>query len=133
LHPDRIVLVNDDIASHSWKSKVYEAAVPSEIGVSILNSDEAVKCLVEGKLDREKVFLIVESPRNVLTLLRKGVDIKSVNVGGLHHTEGKHRLLPYVFVTDQDIDAFKELMDRGIEIECRDVPTAKKMDMRNLL
>ena len=133
LHPDRIVLVNDDIATNSWKSKVYEAAVPSEIDVSILGIDEAVKRIVGGEFDKEKVFLIVESPRNALTLKRKGVDIKSVNVGGLHHTEGKRCLLPYVFVTNQDIDAFHELMDMGVEVECRDVPTVKKVDIRNLL
>lgn len=133
LHPDRIVLINDDIANTSWQREVYEAAVPSEMGLSILGIDEAVDVIAEGTFDTEKIVLIVESPQNALALFRKGLDIKSVNVGGLHHTEGKRRLLPYVFVTNQDVDAFKELMAMGVEVECRDVPTAKKVDMRNLL
>ncbi|UCE17989.1 MAG: PTS sugar transporter subunit IIB [Gemmatimonadota bacterium] len=133
LHPDRIVLVNDNIAKSSWHREVYEAAVPSEIGVSILGLDRAVKYLTEREFDEERILVIVESPRNALSLVRKGIDIKSVNVGGLHHTEGKDRLLPYVYVTNQDIDAFKELIAMGVEVECRDVPTAKKIDMRKLL
>lgn len=133
LHPDRIVVVDDTVAASSWQRRVYEAAVPSEIGVSILGVDEAVNFFVEGRFNNEKIFLLVESPKNILDLFRKGVDIRSINVGGLHHSEGKRCVLPYVFVSDQDIDNFKELMAMGVEVECRDVPTAKKVDMRNLL
>lgn len=133
LQPDRILLVNDAIAKNSWQKKLYEAVVPSEMSVSILTIEEAAKELLGGAFDAEKIFMIVESPQDVLVLLRRGLAIKSVNVGGLHYTDDKHRLLPYVFVTEQDIRLFKELMAMGIEVECRDVPTAKKVDMRDLL
>ena len=133
LHPDRIVLVDDAVSSNGVQKQLYEAAVPSEFSVSILGIDEAVQFLSEGEVKTEKILLIVESPRNAFALHNKGVDLKSINVGGLHYAEGKRGLLPYVFIDNQDVGFFRKLMAQGVEVECRDVPTAKKINMKDLL
>ena len=133
LHPDRILLVNDVVATNHTQKKLYEATVLPEMRVSILTIEEAMQEVGQGAFNAEKIFLIIASPEDALILQRRGLDIKSVNVGGLHYAEGKRRLLPYVFASEHDVNVFRELLNRGIEVECRDVPSAKKVDIRDLL
>ena len=133
LRPDRILLANDAVAQNPTQKRLYEAVVPPEMGVSILTIDETMQSVENGTFNVEKTFLIVESPKDVLALQERGLGIRCVNVGGLHFSEGKRRLLPYVFVNEQDIDNLKELMAEGIEVECRDVPSAKRVNMKDLL
>ena len=58
--------------------------------------------------------------------------MKSINVSGLHYTEGRHRLLPCVFVTEEEMVRFKEPIATGIQVEYRDAPGAKKVNMAHL-
>lgn len=133
LNPDRILLANDAVAKNRMQRKLFEAVVPPEIRTSVLTIEETIKEATAGTISDEKTLLIIESPRDALALLRGRVNIKHINVGGLHHVEGKRRLLSYVFVNEQDIYDFKELIAEGVEVECRDVPSAKRVDMRDLL
>ena len=65
----------------------------------------------------------------MLELAHKGLKIEKVNVGGMHYKQGKLRLAPYIFVDDDDISSFKEMHQMEIEIEGKDVPTGKKVDI----
>ena len=133
LQPDRILLVNDIVAMNPPQKNLYEAAVPPGIAVSILTIDEAAKAVKGGIFDQEETLLIVESPDDALALQERGVEIQSINIGGLHYTAGKKGLLPYVYVSEQDVVALRAIMAKGIELECRDVPSAKRVDLRCLL
>jgi len=133
LYPDRILLANDAVATNPSQKDLYEATVPSGITVTILTIDEAASEVRNGTFDEQDTLVIVESPRDALALQQKGVEMDSVNLGGLHFSAGKRGLLPYVFVSDEEIDTLKTMLARGIELECRDVPTARKVDIRSLL
>ncbi|MCI6172296.1 MAG: PTS sugar transporter subunit IIB, partial [Selenomonas bovis] len=62
-----------------------------------------------------------------------GVDIKSVNIGGMSFHEGKTQVTSAVSVDGKDIDAFKKLNEKGIELEIRKVDTDKKIMMMDVL
>lgn len=133
LHPDRILLANDAVAMNPSQKGLYEATAPPEIAVSVLTLEEAATELTQGTFDGEETLLIVESPGDVLALEEKGVEMRSINIGGLHFAAGKRNLLPYVYVSEQDVEALKDMLAKGIEVECRDVPSTRKVDFKSLL
>ena len=133
LQPDRIILANDVVAGNPSLRGLYTMAIPAESSASLLTLSEAAEMLTDGAFAGDKAILVVESPGEVLTLREKGVEIHSVNVGGLHHTDGKRCLLPYVFVSEDDVKAFRKMLTMGMEVECRDVPSARKIYMQDLL
>jgi PTS system mannose-specific IIB component len=133
LRPNRILLANDAAAMNPAQKSLYEASVQSDMAVSVLTIDESARECNNGTFDDEKTILVVESPEDVLLLLERGVDMSSVNIGGLHCHPGKRNLLDYVYVSEEDEQALRTLLAKGIEVECRDVPSAKKIDFRNLL
>lgn len=133
LSPDRIVLVNDDVAGTDWKREMYSATDSMGVAVSILSTAEFVRASTEGRWENERVLTVVEGPGDLLEIVRAGVKVEEANIGGMHHAEGKHELLPYVYVDDADVAALREISDRGIRLDARDVPQARSVDLSRLL
>lgn len=52
-----------------------------------------------------------------------GVELKEVNVGGLHYREGSVELLPFVFLVHEERNALRELVKRGVTLSAQDVPS----------
>ena len=62
-----------------------------------------------------------------------GVPITSVNIGGMSFKEGKHQITGAVSVDDKDIEAFRKLNEKGIELEIRKVDTDSKVMLMDVL
>ena len=133
LNPDRIVLVSDEIASNDWEKELYEKSVPFNIAVSILTIEEASTEMNNGSYDKERVIILVESPDVIIGLLKLGNRFRQVNIGGMHFKENKTKILPYVYVDEQDINHFRFMEEHNIELVCQDLPQAKKENLSDLL
>jgi len=121
--PDRIVVANDRVAGSDWERKFYSSCVPPEVNVSFAGIEEAAR-QVRGDLFRDEgLIILLESARDALALVTRGVDLKEVNVGGLHYREGSVELLPFVFLTHEERTALRELVKRGVTLSAQDVPS----------
>jgi PTS system N-acetylgalactosamine-specific IIB component len=69
------------------------------------------------------IFIVCETPTDVLRLVEGGVPIKKVNIGNMHMAEGKRQVAGSVAVDDKDVAAFAKLRDLGVELEIRRVPS----------
>ncbi len=133
LRAGRIVLANDKVAANTWERELYLACVPPEIKATIHWIDEAIDLIFQDGFKKEKTILLVDSPFDILRMVEKGVPVDRVNVGGLHPRQGRKRILPYLYLSTEEISAFKKLFLLGIRCECRDVPLAEKKDLSELL
>ena len=70
----------------------------------------------------QKIFIICETPQDVLKLVEGGVPIKKVNIGNMHMAEGKRQVATSVAVNDDDVACFKKLQELGVELEIQRVP-----------
>ncbi len=59
--------------------------------------------------------------------------ITEVNLGGLHQSDGRTQRLPYVFLSNEEMEQLKQLSMRGIRIAAQDVPTARPVALEALL
>jgi mannose/fructose/N-acetylgalactosamine-specific phosphotransferase system component IIB len=125
LHPDRIVIADDDVAASDWEQSLYTAATPPEIKVSILTLEETVRQSKGGVFDREKLILLVGHPRSILGLMDLGLEIETVNVGGLHYGKGKEKFLDHVYLDEGEKSALRELVKRGVTLEARALPESE--------
>jgi mannose/fructose/N-acetylgalactosamine-specific phosphotransferase system component IIB len=129
---DQIVLANDQVASNPWERELYLACVPPEIKPVIVTLEQGAAAILQGRFERERTMVLVDSPFDVLNLLAKGVRIESVNVGGMHSRTGRQKILSYLSLSPEEIAAFKNIIAAGIRCECRDVPLAEKHDLAAL-
>lgn len=133
LSPDRIVLVSDDVAHTEWKRDMYSTTDSMGVLISIVSVDEFTAAASGKRWADERVLVVVESPSDLLRLVRAGVSVGEANIGGLHYADGKREILPYVYVDDADVEAMKELTALGTTLEARDVPQTASIDIWKLL
>lgn len=127
LKPDRIVVADDLVASSEWERDLYASAAPPEIRVSILSVSGAYESISTGKFDGERTILLVRGPAEIVRLLDMGLEIPEVNVGGMHFSEGKVKVLDNVYLDDDGRKALGELARRGIALEARALPRQEKV------
>ena len=57
------------------------------------------------------------------------MDVKEVNVGGMTFKQGTKQLSQAVYVSDEDVEAFKEIDKRGITQYIQQVPSTGRSDL----
>ena len=92
----------------------------------------------EGAFDNdnfkdEKVVLLVKSPQTMLALVERGFSVSEVNVGGLHYSEGKEKVLDNVYLSDEERLALRELVKKGITLEARPLPDSERVILNQMV
>ncbi len=130
LRPDRIILCNDEVANSEWERDLYlNSYTDADVKIDVMTTDEAITYLKSPAFDKEKIILLVESPKDAWRLFEKGVPITDINVGGMHYKENAEEITSYIFVSQEDIKYLRLFYEKGIKIEARDVPNAKSYDL----
>ena len=119
----RIMVINDEVANNDLQKSVLRMAAPSNVSTSIITRETALKNISSGKYEGQKVFIVVKSPLDLLYLVKNGLDIKKINVGNMSSKSNKEVIRPSVSVTPEEKEAFKELIDRGVEVTAIMTPT----------
>ena len=134
LHPDRIMVVDDELAGSPWEQELYTMGVPANVQAGFASVGQAVEQLPEWLSGAGRVVVLTRDigtmNRLAATGLMRG---EEVNVGGIHHGPGRSRVLRYVFLSDEERDALLELASRGTRIVARDVPGARGVDLDELV
>ena len=117
----RLLVVNDAIAKNTMQKTLMEMAVPAGLRVSFYSVSEAVAAF-QQQGEKARSLLLFSNPVDVVAFLDHGGTLSSVNVGGMHFGEGKTQVCKTVCVSPEDIEAFKALKKRGVEMEIRAVP-----------
>ena len=134
LHPDRIVLVDDELAVSDWEQELYLIGLPARIEASFATVAAARDMLRDWRENQERIVLLT---RDLGTMHRlavggamRGID---VNIGGIHHAPGRHAVLPYVYLSETERSHMRALADEGAKVSARDVPGARRVDLAHLL
>ena len=129
----RIIVCDDDVAKDKIRATLLKQIAPAGIKSHVVDLDKAIRVYNNPKYENERCLLLFTNPTSVLYLVEHGVDIKSVNIGGMSFHEGKRQITSAVSVDDKDVESFKKLNEKGIELEIRKVDTDKKVNLMDVL
>ena len=134
LHPDRIIVVDDEIAASQWEQELYAMGVPSEVTSSFEDVEHAREHLDEWRNGKERV-LILTRDIGTMRMLAAGGSMRGdeVNIGGIHYAPGRQAILPYVYLSNTEIEHIDGLAGEGVHITARDLPSARKVELKELL
>jgi mannose/fructose/N-acetylgalactosamine-specific phosphotransferase system component IIB len=134
LRPDRIVVVDDDLATSAWEQELYAMGVPDEVEAEFVAVATAIERLPEWQSNHERVLLLTRDIATLARTARSGLlRDEEVNIGGIHHAPGRTRVLRYVFLSDEERAELRHLGERGIRITARDLPGARPVDLHELV
>ncbi|MGX2974013.1 PTS mannose transporter subunit IIAB [Ursidibacter arcticus] len=129
----RIVVVNDDVAKDSVRSTMLKSVAPPGVTAHVVNVEKMVRVYNNPEYAGERMMLLFTNPTDVLRLSDAGVDFKSINIGGMAYKDGKKMITSAVAVDEKDIEAFKVLNERNIELDVRKVSNDSRQYMMDLL
>ena len=118
-----VLIVNDEIAADSRKWAPMRVAAPEGVWTRFFSVQKAID-VVHTATPRQWILIMVASPADALALVKGGVPITKISIGHMQAGEDKRPVTPAVAVDDADVAAFKEIQERGIELEIRYLPSS---------
>ncbi|OOF51092.1 PTS mannose transporter subunit IIAB [Rodentibacter trehalosifermentans] len=129
----RIVVVNDDVAKDSVRSTMLKSVAPPGVTAHVVDVEKMIRVYNNAEYSGERMMLLFTNPTDVVRLMEAGVNFDSINIGGMAYREGKKMITSAVAVDDKDIEAFKLLDAKGIELDVRKVSNDSRQYMMDLL
>ena len=133
LKADLIVVVSDEASADPIQSALMKMAMPPSVGLLVLGVVAAAGVLSSPQMSARRALVLVSGPAVALALLKNGVVVDRVNVGGLHFTIGKVQLGRALFLDEKDKDALREIAARGVRLEGRPLPSDPEEDLAPML
>jgi len=129
----RIIVVSDEVAADTVRKTLLTQVAPPGVTAHVVDVAKMIRVWNNPKYAGDRVMLLFTNPTDVERVVEGGVNIKSVNIGGMAFRQGKTQVNNAISVDETDIEAFKKLNARGIELEARKVSTDQKLKMMDLI
>ncbi|AOV97124.1 PTS mannose transporter subunit IIAB [Edwardsiella hoshinae] len=129
----RIIVVSDEVAQDHVRSTLLKQVAPPGVTAHVVDIAKMIRVYNNPKYANDRVMLLFTNPTDVERLVENGVKITSVNIGGMAFRQGKTQVNNAVSVDETDIEAFKKLDARGIELEVRKVSNDPRLKMMDLI
>ncbi|URY19881.1 PTS sugar transporter subunit IIB [Staphylococcus pseudintermedius] len=103
------------------------------IKLSVLPVEKAANNINNGKYDSQRVMVIAKRPDRFVELVNNGVKIEELNVGNMSQTNETRSVTNSINITDEDVNNFKLLQEKGVNIISQMVPNDKSVDFMSLI
>jgi PTS system mannose-specific IIB component len=130
---DVLLVVSDLVAKNKMQQMLMSITLPSEVIFDVKTRRAAVDAILNKQYGKKKIMILVMQPSDALYMIEKGIDIKSINVGGMHFFEGKRQLLYNIFVDNKDVESLYKIHSKGIEIEGRILPDDERKNIAPII
>lgn len=117
-----ILVANDEVATDDLQQKLMKSTADSSGAQIRFFSLQKTINVIQKAADRQKIFIVVKTPEDALTLIDGGVPIKELNVGNMHFAPGKEEITKKVYVDQNDKNTLTEIVQKGVNVYIQDVP-----------
>lgn len=128
-----IVLVDDEVAVSEWEQELYRMGVPPDMTVAFETVASAAAQLAVYQDDPLRGIVLTGDIGTMRRLVTAAPSITEVNLGGIHHREGRVQRLRYVFLTPAEEQELRTLAAQGVAVTAQDVPAARPVALSELL
>jgi fructoselysine/glucoselysine PTS system EIIB component len=133
LAADCLVVANDKAAKDEFLKMTMNLAKPASAKLLIKSLADTITFLSDERSRNMKIFVLVGTVQDAAVLSKALPEIQSINFGGIRGKEGSRLISKAIAVTDDDILTIRELLEKGIELEIRQVPTDKKQLVQDVI
>lgn len=130
---DTLLVVSDLVSCDKMQQVLMAMALPNDIEFKVQSIKGAVNAILSGQYDKRKAMLLAVSPSDILYMIESGVNLKSLNVGGMHFVNGKRQLLYNIYVNDKDIESLYKIYINGVDIESKILPSDERVSIIPLI
>ena len=129
---EQIIIINDEAKNDPVQHSVANFAVPEGVKVIMFGVKQFAEVMKKSQI-KKRTMLLFTNPIDIKYLVDEGLEIKEVNAGGMRFKDGRKRLEKAISVTEEENQAFKYLIDKGIHINVQMVPKDPRIDYKTLI
>lgn len=122
LKAKRFMVVDDVVSQNEELKASMRMSKPAGTGMSIINTEKAIKNFKNGNYDAQRVFILVKEPSKLLELIDAGIEIPKVNLGIMFAEDGRIPVTKFIALNDKEKADIKKIQDRGIPVTVQYVP-----------
>ena len=130
LNVDEVLIPVSKVHAALVNKGLLRLSLPYEYKLTVLDSHACMRYALDAK---QRIFLLMSSLRELADLIEDGLQIKSVNIGGMHFKENAQKFDDNVFLDDTDKHLLKLVHDLGISVETRAVPNSQSISVEEVL
>lgn len=129
---EQIIVINGKVAEDKIQKNILNMAAPQGVKVHTFGVEKFADVYKTTPIKKRTMLLFTNSI-DVDRVVELGVDIKELNIGGMRYQEGRKQLTKALSVTPEEEKAFRNLMDKGVEITIQMVPNDEAKNMREVM
>lgn len=132
-NPDRIIVVSDNVAHDELRKNMIIQAAPPGVKAHVVPIDKMISVAKDPRFGTTKALLLFETPLDALKAIQGGVDIKTLNVGSMAHSQGKVAVTKALAFDKDDVKTMREIEKLGVKFDVRKVPADSPENMDAIL
>ena len=134
LRPDRYLVIDEEVATTSWEQELYRLSAGGDTDLLFSGLEGARRDLRSWQGDPRRSILLTRDIQTMLGLARGGLlRGESVNLGGIHHAEGRIKVKPYLYLGLDERHGIRALEAEGVSVTAMDVPGSTRVTSASLL
>lgn len=126
------IFVADDPSAHDafTKNIILGAGGRTGLKVRVLKEDGAVRYWTDRQYDDYSVILLTKSIEVMAKIIKGGVPIKELNLGGLPQRPGLTPIIKEVSINEEQLKLLQELHDDyDVDVYFQAIPSSKKVSL----
>lgn len=127
----RWLCVVDDEIEESQKM-IMGLTVPEDVEFNIFSTGHAGD-YIRTKQNDSKGMVLVKSPVEVLRLIKSGLEIDKVHIGGLHYKNNRDQYCEYVFLSKEEVQKIRVIMKSGTDVTVQSLPNKREIPIEKLI
>lgn len=129
---DCILIANDNVLLDQLRLTTIKLAKPTGIKLVIKSIEDSIAAIKSGVTDKYKLFIVVESIADAKKIIDE-IGINYLNVGGTKSAQNKTKLSNSVYVTTEEKQMLKELIEKNVTVSIQMIPSEKSTDVRKII
>lgn len=129
----RVMVIDDNVADDQQKKQAMKLGRPSGMAVSIITKQTALDNFKDHKYDRQRVFIVSQTPDVFLNLLEQGEHIDEIVLGGTLSYENAIKVTKRAYIKPEQVEIYQAIIDKGCKIISKYVPQDDSVDVAKIL
>ena len=126
----RIIVVDDEAANDELKKSALSLSKPAGVRLNIFTLEKALAKMPKVETLNENSMFIFGNVATLKGFCDAYPKIKEINYGGLANRPGSKQYGQAIFLTDEEVSATKEMLNRGIRIFMQQTPSHKEESLK---
>lgn len=119
---NKIIIIDDEVAKDTFNVRVVKALAPAGTKVIVYNVEKAAEKLMVQGVPGERLLLLAKTPTTYNRLIKAGVPLKEVNLGGAGIRGERQPFINNVALNPEEVLACEEMQKAGVNVYYQLVP-----------